>query len=100
MNLIVEYRYCVCLQDIIHLRLWFNSKRPVQGGLFGLWLLRWVSQPLLEVSLHLLPLLGGVVIHSGDDLLRTKELYKLTQLRETAVFTVWDAYRHVQNIQK
>ena len=50
----------------------------------------WVGQPLLEVSLHLLPLLGRVVVDCGDDRLRPKELHKLTQLRETAVLTVWD----------
>ena len=60
--------------------------------MFGLWLLHWVGQPLLEVSLHLLSLLGRVVVHGGDDLLWMKELYKLTQLRETAVLTVWDTY--------
>ena len=63
--------------------------------MFGLWLLHWIGQPLLEVPLHLLPLLGRVVVHSGNNLLWPKELHKLTQLRETAVLTVWDTYKKI-----
>ena len=42
------------------------------------------------MSLHLVPLLGRVVVDGGDDLLRLQELYRLTQLGETAVLTIWD----------
>ena len=67
----------------------FSTFHLKQSGLFSPGLLC-VSQPLLEVSLHVLSLLCRAVVDGGDDLLGTEEPHKLSQLREAAVFTVRD----------